>query len=326
LLIAPYSKDRLFDEYLEGFLRSVKARMRLNSDDVVFMCVGTTGTGKTSLMFHALSLYSESPSLSSVALTRKDFAQALFRLTSAVDEPFVGYDEGNVSRREALTQWNRDVIDLYLAIRGKRAFHWWNNPSLDYIDRVFLEERVKFVVFCFSKGAHVRKYRLFTKDNLLRMLDREGDLRLYTLRKHGHKYAAYEGWFKAYSGPLWGDYLGKKEDRMDEKLLDFNAKYGLEDVQSVLQAASRLGVSDKLLKRALVWAADAGKISKGVDYTVKGSRWLLTGSGVDKMRDLVAEKPYSKRYKGTGVEMSTKGAPSYISREERGARRAGGVE
>lgn len=320
MLIAPYDKEASVDPYFKTFIKTIKSRMKQNKDDVVILCVGTTGTGKTTLMFHALTEYADNPSLDSVALTRKDFAQSLFRLTGVTEEPFVGYDEGNVSRREALTTWNRDVIDLYLAIRGKRAFHMWNNPSLDYIDRVFVEERVKFVFFCFSKHAHVRKYRLFTKDNLLRMLDKLGDLRLYNLRKFGHKYATYEGWFKEYKGKLWNEYLDKKEDRMDEKLLDFNSKYGLEEAHTILAASAKIGCRDQTLKKAVVWASDAGKLKKGVDYAVKGSRWFLTLSGIEIMREIVGEKLYSSRNKATGGEIEAIKSPTYISREERAPR------
>lgn len=315
MIVAPYVPGRVVDEFFERLVKGSKKQMARIDDDAVFVCFGTAGTGKTTLMMHALGFYADEPSLASVALTRKDFAQALHRLTKESKDLFVGNDEGNVSKREALTSWNRDIIDLYFAIRGKKAMHWWNNPSLDYLDRVFVEERVKFVIFCFSKGASVRKYRVFTKDSVLRMLDKEGDLRSYTFRKKGERYALYEGWFKAYTGPLWAEYLGKKEDRMDEKLIEFNAKYGLEDAQSVLTAAERLGVSNHTLKRALVWAADAGKLEKGVDYTLKGSRWLLTSSGVEKLRDFVGEKAHTKRYKDTGVQNSTLPAPRYISRE-----------
>jgi hypothetical protein len=316
LIIAPYSPNRLYDEYFEAVVLSVKKRLAGDDDAIVF-CFGTAGVGKTSLMFHAYELYASEPRLSAIALTRKDFARSLYELTGYTKEPFVGNDEGNVSRREAMTQWNRDIMDLYFSIRGKRAFHWWNNPSIDYIDRVFIEERVKLVVFCFSKGRTIRKYRLFTKDGMLRMLDKEGDLKTYTVRKHGHKYAAFEGWFKAYKGDLWKAYGDKKDERMDEKLSAFHRKYALGKGVSMASAAALLSVKDSTVKRALVWAAKNKVLRAETDYSMRGSRWVISEDSMPKIRQILEIKPYSKRYKGNGAELGAVAAPQLYTREEK---------
>ena len=293
MIIAPYNQSKPHDDLLPKIIKSVKERIEGGEDDAIVVCFGTAGTGKTTLMFWSYVLYAENPMLSRIALTRKDFANALNTLTEPSPDRFVGYDEGNVSKREAMTKWNREIIDLYFSIRGKGALHWWNNPSLDYLERTFIEERVKFVIHCFSKSRTVRKYRLFTKDSVLRMLQKEGDLKTWTDKKKGEKYAVYEGWFKAYKGDLWKEYLAKKEDRMNEKITEFNSRWGVGATHTLTTAASLIGCTTETFKKAAGWGTTTGKLLEGQDYILKGNRIVYTDKGVEKCREIVLAQPYT---------------------------------
>lgn len=298
MIVAPYSKGKSHDDFLPQVVAGVRKSL-LSDDDALVMCFGTTGTGKTTLMFHAYASFTPSPLTKQIALTREDLAKALYAAKDlAVNQRFVGYDEANVSKREAMTQWNRDLIDLYSAIRGKNILHWWNNPSLDYIEKNFIEERVKFFIFCFSKDTkNVRKYWLFTKNSMLRLLEREGNLKMHTIRRVGEKYAYYQGWFAKYTGPLWDAYLDQKEDRMDSKIEAFHQRWGLGELLSMHQVGLRLGCDDKTVKKALLWGAESKSLKEMDHYIIKGSRWSLTAKGVDELRSIVENRLHTKRFR-----------------------------
>lgn len=244
MIIFPYKAGKLYDDGLRFVVQNIRQSVVEKDDDALILCCGTTGTGKTSLMFHAYEEYdAEGATIDQVALTRKDFAGALKTAKDAPGLRFAGYDESNVNKRDSTTRFNKVVIDLYFSIRGLRIFHWWNNPSVDYIDKVFIEERLKGVIFIFTKDKkRPRLYYYFRKRDILALYERVGDLKLRTLKKHARRYAYYRGWFLPYNGRLWAEYLKKKDERMAEKVEEFFAEYGGELVARP-ELQKELGVS-----------------------------------------------------------------------------------
>lgn len=228
---APYDKDRDFDIVLENFIKKfVKEKVTEKDDDVLVLCVGETGTGKSMLMLHAYECYAgQEADISCVSFDRESFADNSHDVPSNFRRGvrFIGYDEANVSKRDATSSFNKALLDLYYAIRGLNIFSWWNNPSLDMIDKPFIKDRLTGLFFITTKSVdRPRIYYYFKKESLLQILEKYGDLDLRTLNKVKGKYSVYKGWFKDYSGFLKKHYSDKKENRMLEKFTNFKRLFG----------------------------------------------------------------------------------------------------
>jgi len=242
--------DRLYDRNFENVISSISTSTNENDDDFLLLAIGATGTGKSMLMLHGEELYmKEKASVKYIGLNRQSFASALKLSKSEPLPRFCGNDEANISKRDALTKYNKDLIDLYFAIRGLNIFHWWNNPSIDMLDKHFIKERIKGVIYITTKDRNrPRVYYYFRKEDLLKMLEKYGNLELRTIKKIRKEYAYYKGWFKDYKGNLLKSYLDKKGHRMNEKVDDFFMNYGQEgDMISGVNIRKEMGVSRSAL-------------------------------------------------------------------------------
>jgi len=229
MIEAKYDSSRDFDSVFLHIIEGVYDKLNVGEDDFLLLCCGTPGTGKSMLMLHALDDYlKKEASIDYVGLDKEDFARALRNTKDKPLPRFCANDEANISKRDSLAKYNKELIDLYLSIRGLRIFHWWNNPSLDILDKHFIEERIKGVIYIATKETkRPRTYYYFRKKDLLKLWEKYGNLKLNLLKKVKKQYAYYKGWFKDYNGPLKAAYMLKKNKRMDVKVDGFFDKYGL---------------------------------------------------------------------------------------------------
>jgi hypothetical protein len=247
---APYETGRLFDRFTEQLMKGMGDKLDTSDDDNLIVCTGTAGTGKSSLMLHSYESYAGGAAcIDAIGLNRKDHALSL---AYARDQPrlrFCGFDEANVNRRNAMTTENKDLLGLYYSIRGLRIFHWWNNPSIEMLDKPFIEERIKGVIFIATKDKlRPRVFYYFTKQGLLSLLEKQGNLKHRTLKKFAKDYAFYKGWFKKYDGRLYKDYLAKKQGHMSNYVDEYIEKYASEDVKTQAEVAKEFGVSPNTIK------------------------------------------------------------------------------
>ena len=114
MIKAPYDKDRPYDILLSKTIRGIDKRLSgRNDDDFLLVCFGATGTGKSMLMLGAYEEYAgDQASIDYVALKREDFAKSLRMASVAKSTRFVGNDEANISKRDSLTKFNKDVIQV----------------------------------------------------------------------------------------------------------------------------------------------------------------------------------------------------------------------
>ena len=302
MITIPYDSTRKYDVGLSKVISSVNHVLNNKDDDFLIICIGDTGTGKTTLMFHAYEEFTgkDHVTVEQIALTRQDFAQALKYATEHKQYRFVGYDEANISKRDALSKWNKAVIDLYYSIRGLRMFHWWNNPSLDMIDKPFIEERVKGVIYIFTKDVkRPRLYLYFTKNGILDLLEKHGNLKHRTIKKYGEQFAWYRGWFKAYEGVLLSSYKIKKQERMEEKVDSFYREYALDDNATLHGIANSIGISESTAKRKYLLGVECGLLKEGEDFILNGmNRPRFTTKGRENLLFIIKNPP-----KRGGVEV-----------------------
>lgn len=226
MIIVPYSKDN-FDDGLKFVINTIKKSIGGKKDDFLLLNCGTRGTGKSTISLHIEDEYlGEESSVDYIGLDPSDFANAL-KLAKEKDLPrFCNNDEANVNKRDALRSYNKDLLDLYYSIRGLQIFHIWNNPSLEVIDKPFIEDIIKGVIFCISKETkRPRLYYYFRKDDILKIWEKYQHLNIRLLKKVADQYAYYRGWFKDYKGELLEPYNKKKQLRMGEKVDTFHTKY-----------------------------------------------------------------------------------------------------
>jgi ABC-type dipeptide/oligopeptide/nickel transport system ATPase component len=246
MIRARYNKDREYDEILEKTTDYIKSEIKSKDDDFLLMVVGATGTGKSMLVLHIMERYLNSEaSINYLALNKNDFATALYSAKEKKGFKMCVNDEANISKRDSLTKYNKEVIDLYMSIRGLNIFHVWCNPSVDMIDKHFIEERINGLIYVRTKDINrPRLYYFFPKKNLLKLWEKEKNLKMETLNKHRKTFSSYVGWFRDYKGCLREPYLKKKDNRMTEKVDYFYEKYGKkleqEKIYNVRQVAKML--------------------------------------------------------------------------------------
>jgi hypothetical protein len=186
-------------------------------DDALFFFAGLPGTGKSMLALHFMTLLKPDFSVDGICLRPNEFASTIKLVKDSKEKvKMILNDEGNLNRRAAMSKFNRDIIDLYYKIRALRIVHLWCNPSLDQIDRPFIEERVHGAFFLFDKKNSPRIYYYVQRRNLLKILSKYGDLKLESVRRIVRKYATYRGWFYDFDGEQKKAYLEKKIVRTSE--------------------------------------------------------------------------------------------------------------
>jgi len=289
-----YWRSNDYDDQFPLLVGNINKRISSNDDDFLMMCVGETGTGKSALTMHAYELYDpENASVSFIGLDPQSHAQALKRASVYKGKRFCAMDEANVQRRNATTKYNKSLIDLFFAIRGKGIFHWWNNPSLDVIDRILVEEKINGIIYIYTKDKDKpRSYYYFTKKSILKMLEKnKGKITLKQLSEQANEFAMYRGWFKKYDGDLLTEYNKVKDERMTVKIENFFDLFGTEDTITSADAAKQLGVSSGTITNYKKSLLKSDEIEEGVHYKVNAARkffWLA--EGIETIRDALMKK------------------------------------
>ena len=274
--------DRAFVQ----FIKTIKERNEENDDDFLLMCVGETGTGKSTLMIEGMELYNPDLNEDYIGLDPKDHATALKRASEYDGPRFCSSDEANVQKRNATTKYNKDLIDLYLAIRGTNIFHWWNNPSLDIIDKFFIQEKINAIIYIFTKDKYYpRLYYVFTKKSILKIFEKnKNKLTLKILKDSANKFAEYQGWFNKYDGPLWAAYTEKKKRRMVVKIDDFFTKYADDDKSTQVQAADKVGCHRVTINKRVKKLEEEDDWIQGEDYIRSGTKEYYLPAGIMKLK------------------------------------------
>jgi len=235
------------DCFLPRLINSIREeRMNSNDDFTLFVC-GPRGSGKSMLGLFMSEMYmGDKASVDYIGLNPVDFAKALKKASDSPKPRMCNNDEANLSKRDSGRTYNKDILDMYYSIRGKNIFHIWNNPSLDIIDKKFVEDIVNGIIFIFTKDKkRPRLYYYFTKKAVLDIMANEDSLSLRMLKQNAESKAMYRGWFRDYNGILREPYMKKKESRMEEKIDSFYDKYvKQEEYLKIGQMKKTIGVSE----------------------------------------------------------------------------------
>jgi len=291
LLKAPFREGQPYDRMFSRFISSAKYIIKHDNRDFMLVCVGDVGTGKSSLSLHAYDEYTANPDINAVAFRKEELAGAIKRAVEATGDRFLIYDEANVTGRNSLTKWNKELSELYKQIRGANIFHWWNNPNIEGFDKEMIQ-RLDAVILIRDKWTDwARRYYYFKREALIEILSKEKNIRNDTLYKNKHK-ALYMGRFKKYDGVLWAAYERLKERRIKDVVADFADKWTKGEEISLYGYQKRHGGDFKTIKRAFQWGIDKEQLLEGEDYRKAGSSTYLSPSGVEKVRKIHSEGLY----------------------------------
>jgi len=286
MIDSKYDTKRLYDELFEVVMKGTAKAVKEKDDDALFLIVGDTGTGKSMLMLHACELLNPDFSVEYIGMDQVTHATALKMAKDKKGIRICVDDEANVNKRDATTKKNKDRLDLYMAIRGLNIIHFWCNPSVEMLDKPFIEERIKALIFIFTKDVkRPRVFYYFRKDDLLNMMESEKNIKQRTLHRKGKEYAYFKGWFKDYTGFLKTPYIEKKKKRMDNKIEDYFKTYGGE-YKKQIEIAKDFGVSKGSIS---LWSKELIKaeyLIEDEDYIENESRSkLYTPEGIEKLRE-----------------------------------------
>ena len=287
MMYAPYQKDRDYDDFFPRLVNIANNR-RDHDDDTLLFCTGLTGSGKTNLMFHFYELFDqENASMDYIGLKRENFADALKRAKNYKGKRFVGYDEGNVSKRDSLTKWNKAVIDLLFAIRGLNITQWWSNPSVNMLDKSLVQEKINGLIFVATKSDDKpRLYYYFTKQQVLDMLNKYDKLTIEILKDKGKQHCSYIGCFKKYKGRLLEEYLKIKENRMESKIDEFHEKWGSKDGTIKLLTVSDIAHKSNISSSTIRLRHDELVNNK---LLIEGEHFIISPAGYRLYKDMAID-------------------------------------
>lgn len=257
------------------------------NDDYVLVIAGATGTGKSSLGMWVYETIDPEGSIEQIGLTRQDFASLLHR-ASSLPRPkrYAQNDEGKLNRREWQNDWSKEVLEIYHDIRGLNIWHTWCTAMPNLLDREFVKERVKGFVFVYNKSMTARRFLYFTRDDLLKFMERnDNKLSMDLLKKYGRAFASLDSYFTRYTGRLWDEYEEKKDDRMTERVNEFFEKWGGE-WGSATQISATLGVDKNTVIKHTARLVKEGIIFPGEDFKVTAAGHYLFNkrTAVEKLR------------------------------------------
>lgn len=281
-----YDQTRNYDEGVDLVIDKINQALTPEADDdFLLFCTGPKGTGKSSLCLHFYEAFDpEGCDVRYIGLNKSDHAAALKLAKEKKEKRFCGYDEASINKRGHGTKYNRDLINLMFEIRGLNIFHFWSYPSVDIIDKPFIEEIIKGLIYINDKSQdRPRLYYFFTKKALLEIWEKEKKLTHNILDKYKKKKAYYRGWFRPYKGKMWESYQELKKQKMFSAVEQFWK--GMVEEQkryTSSQAAEAMGYSFDYFKELFYHTKN--KLQEGVDYFVtNGGLYRFTEHGIENI-------------------------------------------
>lgn len=147
---------------MDGFLKTnldLYKKMVRKKRDLIFICSGREGEGKTHLTAGILSYLDPTFDLDRCFMNGDDFLKALID----AKEPYKGYmfDEGQeFTSRAAMTRFNRFLIQVLSKVRAKQLYIGICIPAFFELDRYAAIHRSSFLLNVYSKEGK-RGYFIF---------------------------------------------------------------------------------------------------------------------------------------------------------------------
>ena len=219
--------------------------------DTVWIISGDEGFGKSNLLLDIVEewglMTDRKYTIENIGLTPQGWVRAI-----SIAEPHIGiapFDEAGdgLLSRDAMSDFNKDVIKMYTVIRGKGLFTILVLPSFWYLDKFFRMHRVKGLFHVYNRG----RVAFWNKQQIKQIILRGED--------HQDIWAAkpsIRDSFPRYDGYLKADYEKLKAEKIASSIKAMEDKYAtgeaaLTETQSEVLALRKEGKKQREIAEIL---------------------------------------------------------------------------
>lgn len=191
--------------------------------DTVWIITGGEGFGKSNLLLDIVDewgkMTNQTFTIDNIGLTPQGWVKAI-----SIAEPHIGiapFDEAGdgLLSRDAMSDFNKDVIKMYTVIRGKGLFTILVLPSFWYLDKFFRMHRVKGLFHVYNRG----RVAFWNKRQIQQMILKGEDHQDIWAVKPCLRDA-----FPKYDGYLKEDYKKLKAQKIASSIQQMQEKYSEE--------------------------------------------------------------------------------------------------
>lgn len=238
-------------EYVRGILKKAYSAQK-DGHDTVLVITGNEGFGKSHLLLNIVEewavITNKPVNINSIGLDREGWIVSIKEAEeitgiSAFDEA----GDGLLSR-DAMGDFNKDVVKMYSVIRGKRILSILVLPSFWYLDKYFRTHRIKGLFFVYNRG----RVAFWNKGQIKKVIERGEDKQNIWAVK-----PSIRDMFPKYEGGLLEAYNKLKKEKIEKTIAEVYGKYGgngiatLTDRQREIYELTKEGLDKKTIAERL---------------------------------------------------------------------------
>jgi len=224
--------------YTKRIIDIIKKNLKKDYDCLMVIS-GKEGVGKSHLMLNILDYYNPKANIDDISLNKEDFRQNI-RTQKRFGNPVFDEAGDGMFSREAMTSFNREIVKLYMAIRGRNLFTILVLPDFFDLDTFFRKHRVRFLIEVYKRG----KFKLLDRPQIDNINQK------CTFHRNIYIKPLFHDTFSKYKGHLAEAYNKKKEEKIQQAFDDLEKTSMIEDFtkNEQIKYLLRLGFEPKEIK------------------------------------------------------------------------------
>lgn len=190
--------------------------------DTVFIICGQEGSSKSHLALQCLDYLGGD--IDKISLDQNDFVQSL---QSCKDGDTLVFDEAGdgLFSRDFASAMSKQLVKLFMVIRGKRLITFLVLPSFFMIDAYFRKHRIRGLFYVYKRG----RVAFFNQDKMKKIIMwGERNQNLWVTKPNFYDY------FPIYKGKMLEDYRAKKKKKIQETIDNMNMANSKEGSKTAL--------------------------------------------------------------------------------------------
>jgi hypothetical protein len=214
-------------EYIRQMLKKAYLAQQ-DGHDSVFIITGNEGFGKSHLLLNIAEewgkITGQELGIEAIGLDKESWINSL-KVAPEISG-FSAFDEAGdgLLSRDAMGDFNKDMVKMYSVIRGRRLMSILVLPSFWYLDKFFRQHRLKGLFFVYNRGV----VAFWNKRQIKQLIDKGEDRQNIWAVK-----PSIRDRFPKYNGRLLKEYEEKKKEKIQNTIDEVYAKYGKQGVESL---------------------------------------------------------------------------------------------